>query len=743
MGIVWFSLMGACGDARPDQPIAQSGVLDLRHWNFERDGPVELKGEWFFWWKELVAPKDFLEGLLPPTEHGFFEIPNVWTGQPNPHDIDTQLEGTGYATFALKLVLPEGTRDRELGVSLDHVSAAYSLSVTGRSKAQVIMKNGRPSSTPELEIPNRREKSRDLLLDATTHPTLVWHISNAYHSRGGAFASIYLGTTESMRTSLLLKRVRDAALLGIFIIMSLYHFLLFSQRRTDRASLWFGIFTGCMAIRHASTSQLLELPLTHPNPTSFEWIFTAEYLGYYWCIATFFQFFFELFTPEHFRTLGKVIWVIVLGFTALTLVTPVLTYSAYLHPFHAFTLVSAGLTIYLLASLSLQGNYTARACFLGFIPVVIAISWDILTNLLSISSPTFAPYGVGIFILAQSYILATRFSRAYQTAEILTHQLESEVKRQTNALMQNNEQLLKAYEDLQLTSQRELRNTKNILIQNEKLSQLGQLIASIGHEISTPVMLASMSVDNQRAALDKLEDKTMKLFAGNEQAAQIAKIFQKHFDDIREINQSAKTATSRIRELSTALRTQARKEDGITEGINLNEVAREAMALVAGRIKPHIMTNSLGELPPISCYRSRVSQIMTNLLANAADALHDKVAREHKDGDRSFRGTIHIASLPKAQREVEGVLVSVSDNGDGIPERIRSQIFDEFFTTKPAGVGTGLGLAMCVGIVKDHGGTLNVTNDPTLGGARFELWLPNDIPEHLRALAPEPAIIES
>ena len=472
-----------------------------------------------------------------------------------------------------------------------------------------------------------------------------------------------------MSTSLISGRAIDAALLGILVIMSLYHFLLFSQRRTDKASLWFGIFTGSMTIRHASTSQLLGFTVTHPNPTTFEWIYTAEYLGLYWSVATFFQFFFELFTPEKFRSVGKMIWVIVLGFTAFTLITPVLTYSAYLLPFNVFTLVSAGLVIYLLSSLSLQGNHTARTCLLGFIPLVIAISWDIVANTLSLSSPTFTPYGVSIFILAQSYILATRFSKAYQTAEVLTYQLEIEVKRQTDALMQNNEQLVKAYADLQITSERELRNTKNILIQNEKLSQLGQLIASIGHEISTPVMLASMSVDNQRAALDKLEDRTMKLIAGNEQAAKIAQLIQKHFDDIREINHTAKTATSRIRELSTALRTQARKEDGITEGIDLNQVIREAMALVAGRIKPHIMTNSLEDLPPVACYRSRVSQVITNLLANAADALHEKVAREHKEGDRSFRGEIHITSERKARREVEGVLLSVSDNGDGIPAK--------------------------------------------------------------------------
>ena len=78
----------------------------------------------------------------------------------------------------------------------------------------------------------------------------------------------------------------------------------------------------------------------------------------------------------------------------------------------------------------------------------------------------------------------------------------------------------------------------------------------------------------------------------------------------------------------------------------------------------------------------------------------------------------------RAEQGRQGVVVCVSDNGDGVPQEIRQRIFEQFFTTKPAGVGTGLGLAMCADIVKEHGGILCVDDDPDLGGARFEMWLP-------------------
>ena len=71
-----------------------------------------------------------------------------------------------------------------------------------------------------------------------------------------------------------------------------------------------------------------------------------------------------------------------------------------------------------------------------------------------------------------------------------------------------------------------------------------------------------------------------------------------------------------------------------------------------------------------------------------------------------------------------GVELQVADNGDGVAEEIREKIFEDFFTTKPAGVGTGLGLSMCATIIHDHGGSIVVTDEEALGGALFEVWLP-------------------
>ena len=117
--------------------------------------------------------------------------------------------------------------------------------------------------------------------------------------------------------------------------------------------------------------------------------------------------------------------------------------------------------------------------------------------------------------------------------------------------------------------------------------------------------------------------------------------------------------------------------------------------------------------------------MITNLVANSADALMEYREANPMDaqGNR-FHGKIFVFTREIANAGVPGVAISVSDNGGGVPEAIRTQIFEEFFTTKPAGQGTGLGLALSIKIVQEHGGTLAVDDDPELGGARFTLWLP-------------------
>jgi C4-dicarboxylate-specific signal transduction histidine kinase len=285
--------------------------------------------------------------------------------------------------------------------------------------------------------------------------------------------------------------------------------------------------------------------------------------------------------------------------------------------------------------------------------------------------------------------------------------------------------LTRTHEELKRSTDQELRHTQNILVQSEKLAALGQLIASIGHEIANPIMLVTMSSENQGRVLDDIQDVHDKIFEGQPEAEAIAKALRDLVNESRDLSDAAQTGANRLKDLSSALRTQSRMETEAVDGVDINEVVKECLVLVGGRTKLFKVTHEEGDLPAVRCFRSRVGQVITNLAANAADALMEYREANPVDSEgRRFHGKICIFTREIANADVPGVAISVSDNGGGVPEAIRNQIFEEFFTTKPAGQGTGLGLALSIKIVQEHGGTLVVDEDPELGGARFTLWLP-------------------
>ena len=155
-------------------------------------------------------------------------------------------------------------------------------------------------------------------------------------------------------------------------------------------------------------------------------------------------------------------------------------------------------------------------------------------------------------------------------------------------------------------------------------------------------MLVGMSVENTTETLKNFEEKLMPLFSGHEDAVAAGKLYQKFFDDLRTINQNTKTGAQRLKDVSMALRTQSRQEAEATPNVELNGVVKECMVIVAGRTKRHRVEDNLADLPTVTCFRSRIGQVVTNLLANAADALTEK---PKENGKKETGSTGQIESL--------------------------------------------------------------------------------------------------
>jgi PAS domain S-box-containing protein len=224
------------------------------------------------------------------------------------------------------------------------------------------------------------------------------------------------------------------------------------------------------------------------------------------------------------------------------------------------------------------------------------------------------------------------------------------------------------------------------LHQVEKLSAMGSLLAGVAHELNNPlaIVIAQSSLLVAKAASDDVKRRGERIHAAAERCGRIVKSFL----------------------------AMARQKPPQREPVDINAVASGAIDMVSYGLRSSDIELDLrlgADLPPVTGDRDLLSQVIANLLINAQQALMDRPAPR--------RISLHTS------RQGDTIAIMVADNGPGIPEDLMRRVFDPYFTTKPAGVGTGIGLSICRNVIEAHGGTVALANQPE-GGARFDLVLP-------------------
>ena len=292
------------------------------------------------------------------------------------------------------------------------------------------------------------------------------------------------------------------------------------------------------------------------------------------------------------------------------------------------------------------------------------------------------------------------------------------------ALKANEKQLHKAYQELEETAAREIRHSSNLLKQAEKMASLGQLIASIGHEIANPVSLVKLAGDELTDHTDRLESSILTMFESRPESLSDQTGLTEHVDDLRENLGHIRIAGERLENLSRALRTQSRHEEEQTGEVDLHQVIEESLLIVRGKLSRYQVSLTPHELPTLTCIRSQIGQVFVNLLSNAGDALSSRSDKARESGER-FRGAITISTAEQSRDGREGLLVQIQDNGTGVSPELSKKIFEAFVTTKPVGMGTGLGLMLSQRIIEEHQGTLELIQNEN-AGALFSVWLPRE-----------------
>jgi len=374
--------------------------------------------------------------------------------------------------------------------------------------------------------------------------------------------------------------------------------------------------------------------------------------------------------------------------------------------------------------------------------------------------------------------LAKAFNRMTRDLKISKDDLENYNKTLKDRVNEATARLTKTYDDL--------KNAQTQLVLNEKMASLGLLIAGIAHEINTPIgaiFNVTRTLDNRVVSLPsilrdfRMDDANLrdKMMVCLDELYRVSKaqVYSPSFREIRAIEtvlsdqgvenyksmsaslarlnftdiekilmyidcfkspsffalfescgsivQAAnisESSSQKISEIIRALKFYAYTDRDKIEAVQINESIQTALILLRSKLKHGIsvMTDFAKDLPEIMC-TSEIHQVWTNILNNACDAIEEMGS--------NYDGEISICS----RKSDDSIVITISDNGIGIPEDKKENIFDPFFTTKDIGKGTGLGLSIVSGIIKKHGGIIRV--DSRKANTKFEIILPVKMPDYI------------
>jgi signal transduction histidine kinase len=305
---------------------------------------------------------------------------------------------------------------------------------------------------------------------------------------------------------------------------------------------------------------------------------------------------------------------------------------------------------------------------------------------------------------------------------------------QQNLALQDSEALANSKAAELEQALQDLQRTQAQLVQTEKMSSLGQLVAGVAHEINNPV---NFITGNINYACEYIQDllTLVELYQLHEPKLVQDIQSQQNIDleflmqDLPKLFKSMQVGADRINQIVLSLRNFSRHDEADMKPVDIHEGIDNTLMILQNRLKakggqPDIqVTKEYSELPLVECYAGQLNQVFMNLISNAIDAL------EERQNITAKIMPLSACPLPYLQIRTEAkgndwVSITITDNGAGMTEAVQQRLFNPFFTTKPLGKGTGLGLSISYQIVVEkHGGVLQCFSVPGQG-TQFTIEIP-------------------
>ena len=620
---------------------AKQGVLDARAWQGDR---VNLTGEWEFYWKQLLAPNDFRMNTLSKT---YANVPHQWG--------DMELNGKslpefGYATYRLTLLVPHEEIGQDKAISLPNIASSYRIWIDGTLRESV----GKVGKTEETSQPANSLKIITFT-PKTSKVELVIQVSNYSQRKGGLWSNIEFGD----RTDIVKEKnnyyIISGLIIGSLAIISIYHLVMYVNRRKETSVLFFSLTCLGIAVRTLVVEGNISSTLFPYFPWEVE--VKIEYICTFFAL-TFFNYYVHHFLKidNHWRFLQGILTIHIL-LAIFVLLTPAKIYSLIL-PYYSMIIIFVFLTLLYVSTKALFSKKAGSFWhFIGVFIFFLTIVNDILyyTNILHTTD--LVPFGLFLYLFVQAILLSIRISESFNREEEMTNKL--------NEINVNLENIVQE-------------RTKELILMNSELQKSldarKALISSVSHEMRSPLttiksyakgMIDGLIKTSNKAPLQMVYDETIFI------ERMIDDLFELSLLELRQFT----FYYQKVQPISF-FHKLFQKYD-----FEVKQAGLEFQFFVKSEMNVEI------NIDPI-----RIEQVLVNLIRNAL--------RHTSQGSITIELTCSLKSIS----------VSVIDTGDGIDDEELPLVFTKFFighhsTSKK---NSGIGLAICKEIIETHGGMITV-----------------------------------
>ncbi|MBT6490426.1 MAG: sensor histidine kinase [Deltaproteobacteria bacterium] len=567
------------------QPVIQGensrdGKLDLGANDDLRSAKVlRLDGKWLFRWQELLEPASFQNTPIAPMFE--IEVPSIWNGQFSDGD-ETGLSGEGFATYALELYLPDEPPGASWGVLIEEVSSAYSLYAVTKDNVYPLSSNGRLGKTPSEHIPQWAPRISELPTLAGEKVWLVLHVSNFSYARGGVWKPLYIGTYDGLTRDLMVRRLVSAGLLGLLLVMALYHLARFLMRSSDLGSAWFTLLCVLVFIREFSVSRMIDFYSYVPTDEIFSILIRFEFLSFQMAGPAVMSFVGTVFPGVVYRRLTRLAWLVSTPYFIISIFGTTEAMSVVLRSYYPIIgLQVLTICIYLSYCVA-KGRSFAWVALFGCAAMGVGAVNDMLFTQSYSSSEFWSTYSFAVFVLVESYLLAAQSTWSFQQVD--------------KSRKDNLEKIKAQFESARLEKQL-----------NGALKTKIHIFSNVAHELNNPLNYVSLGADGTQQSVRDVKsilDNLLGDAKNSPEAKQVVDQIEDHFDSIGKNLDIISSGSQVAANVVTEMRGLAEIDGAIREALAVGDLIDGAMRRVRADQQPEILEKmhfeeSLGDLTTV------------------------------------------------------------------------------------------------------------------------------------------------